>query len=322
MKQIKFFFACLLIFSFCMLSCGKEEPVSDYEREILGKITEGIGAKTRLPSFSRDLCVLDPEIRYDEELILSKYAGLFNETSKEVLYAKNAADRIYPASMTKVMTALLVAENCPDLTVMVPVTAEALESVREGSSLAGLVEGEKYSVSDLLAALLVPSGNDAANVLAVFIDGSIEAFVERMNSRAKELGMLNTHFVNANGLHDKNHYTSVYDLYLLMRTFITHRELAELASSRDATGAALQPDGSYIIRSWRSTNSICLGYTALPEGVSLTAAKTGYTVSAGRCLVIAVRSADGSDCIGVIAGAASHDALYEQIVKLLAQYCG
>ncbi len=318
MKFLKAAIIFILLLSLAAFSgCKKEETPSDYEREILSRITDGIGIETRLPAFSRDLCIIDPEVHYDEERILAKYAGLFNETEHEVVYAKNASARIYPASMTKTMTALLTVENCPDLSVMVPVTEEALSGLAENSSLAGLSAGESMSVQDLLAGLLIPSGNDAANVLAIHVGGSIEGFVEMMNRRAVELGMLNTHFANANGLHDRNHYTSVYDLYLLMRQFTAHRELTELASSKEATGAALLPDGSYEMRAWRSTNSISLGYTALPEGVTLLAAKTGYTVSAGRCLVLAVSGPDKNLYIAVIANAASHDALYEQTVDLL-----
>ena len=316
-------FLFLLLAAFLMLSgCRTDQPGSDYEREILQKITDDLSAEDRLPAFTEDLCVIDPDADYDETLIAAQFAGLFNETTKEVLYAKNASGRIYPASMTKTMTALLTVENCPDLSEMVTVTEEMVAGLKEGSSLAGLSPGDSYSVSDLLAGLLIPSGNDAANVLAYHVGGSIEGFVQMMNERAKELGMLNTHYVNAHGLHDKNHYTTVYDLYLLMRQFLLHRELTEFASAKDATGAAKKPDGSYEVKSWRSANSISLGYTELPKGLTLLAAKTGYTVSAGRCLVIAVHAQDGSDYIAVIAKAESHDALYEQTVKLLSEIPG
>ncbi len=315
--------AVLLVSALLFLSsCRSGELKSDYERDVLQKITENPDSENRLSPFSGDLCVIDPDQPYDESLIPALYAGLFNETEKEVLYAKNAFERIYPASMTKTMTALLVAENCPDLSVMVTVTEEMTEGLKTGSSLAGLQPGDSYSLSDLLSGLLIPSGNDAANVLAFHVGGSIEGFVKMMNERAKELGMLNTHFVNAHGLHDRNHYTSVYDLYLLMRQFITHPELTEAASARDATAAAKKPDGSYEVRTWKSANSISLGYTELPEGLTLLAAKTGYTVSAGRCLVIAVRGPDKSDYIAVIAKAESHDALYAQTVTLLSEIPG
>ena len=323
MKAALRFLTILLLSAVLPLSsCRSASPPSDYERNILQNLTRDDGTENRLPAFSEDLCVIDPEQTFDEQLIPALYAGLFNESTKEVLYAKNAYERIYPASMTKTMTALLAVENCPDLSEMVTITEEMVAGLSTGSSLAGLQPGESYSVSDLLSGLLIPSGNDAANALAFHIGGSIEGFVEMMNLRARELGMLHTHFVNAHGLHDRNHYTSVYDLYLLMRQFIRHPELTEAASAREFSASAKKPDGTYEMKNWRSANSISLGYTELPEGVTLLAAKTGYTVSAGRCLVIAVKGPDKSDYIAVVAKAESHDALYAQVVTLLSEIPG
>ncbi|MBR6323099.1 MAG: D-alanyl-D-alanine carboxypeptidase, partial [Lachnospiraceae bacterium] len=133
----------------------------------------------------------------------------------------------------------------------------------------------------------------------------------------RAIGATGSHFTNPTGLHDEDHYTTVYDLYLLMRQFARNRMLCEIASSKDGSGAALQPDGSYVVKKWRSTNSILLGYTEVPETVTVLAAKTGYTVSAGRCLLMAVRGADGDVYIVVIANAASHDILYQEMVTLL-----
>ena len=130
MRRIKPAFAILLCLVLTALpACEKEEPVSEYELEVLSDLTKEAGIETRLPGFSRDLCIVDPEDSYDETLIPSKYAGLFNETAKEVVYAKNTASKIYPASMTKTMTALLTVENCADLSAEVTVTEERLHVV-------------------------------------------------------------------------------------------------------------------------------------------------------------------------------------------------
>ena len=318
MKRRLILFSAFIICAGLLLSgCSREETVSSYERDILGKITEDIGEEGRLPGFSEDICVIDGAKHFDETRILANYAGLFNETDHKVLYQKGATEKLYPASMTKMMTALLVAEHCEDLTEMVTVTEEALQNLPENSSIAGLQAGERYTVSDLLYALLVPSGNDAANVLAIHVSGSVEAFVALMNERAKELGMLGTHFVNPNGLHDKNHYTTVYDLYLLMRAFVQYPKLCDAASSKEASGAALQPDGSYALRTWRSTNSFLLGYVEMSEDLSLRAAKTGYTQQAGRCMAVYVNDSEGKDYFAVIGSAASYDVLYQEVNNLL-----
>ncbi len=314
---------CLLIcfiLVLCAAACGKQIELKEtdfYSQDILNELREAPGQDGRLPGFAEDLCVLPKEGFFDENLIEAPYAGLFSETGKEVLYAKAAEEHLYPASMTKCMTALLVLENVDDLEEEVPVGAELREGLVDGSSLAGLIEGAYYTWRELLYALLIPSGNDAANTLAYHIGGSISAFVDMMNKKAKELGMLNTHFVNPHGLFDENHYTSVYDLYLLLNKLKDYPEFHECSAKMSVSISATIPGQEPVVHDFTSGNSYLRGYTLPPEGLHITAAKTGYTATAGRCLLLIVMDDEGNRYFAIIAKAASYDALYQQMNALL-----
>lgn len=139
---------------------------------------------------------------------------LMEESTGKILYSKNANSIMYPASTTKIMTAILTLEKC-NLSDTAVVSHNAVFSIPSGYSTASLVEGEVLTIEQLLNVLLIPSANDAAVVLAEHIAGSVEAFSDMMNAKAVELGCLNTHFVNPNGIHNENHYSTAYDLALI-----------------------------------------------------------------------------------------------------------
>ena len=312
-------FLCLM-FVLGMTACGKQTELKEtdfYNGDILSGLREEPGQAGRLPGFADNLCVLPKDGFFDEDLIEAPYAGLFSETDKEVLYAKAAEEHLYPASMTKCMTALLVLENVEDLEEEVPVGAELREGLVDGSSLAGLIEGAYYTWRELLYALLIPSGNDAANTLAYHVGGSIQAFVDMMNRKAKDLGMLNTHFVNPHGLFDANHYTTVYDLYLLLNKLKDYPEFYECSAKMSVSISATIPGQDPVVHEYTSGNSYLRGYTLPPEGLHITAAKTGYTATAGRCLLLIVMDDEGNRYFAIVAKAASYDALYQQMNALL-----
>ncbi|MBO5179008.1 MAG: D-alanyl-D-alanine carboxypeptidase, partial [Clostridia bacterium] len=146
----------------------------------------------------------------------SPTAILIDADTGRILYEKDAYKASYPASTTKILTAILALENC-DIYDEVTASYAAIMSVPVGGSHAAIQVGETLTVKELLQALLICSGNDAANVLAEHIGGSMESFATMMNTRAKELGCQNTNFVNSSGLHDDNHYTTAYDLAILYK---------------------------------------------------------------------------------------------------------
>ena len=152
-----------------------------------------------------------------EELKLySEAAILIDNKSGQVLYSKNATQKMYPASTTKILTAILAIEE-GNLDDIVTVSKEGASGIPSGYSSAYLSEGEEISVSDLLNVLLIHSANEAGNILAEYISGSVEDFITLMNKKAKELGCTKTNFVNTNGIHNENHYSTAQDLAIIAR---------------------------------------------------------------------------------------------------------
>ena len=230
-------------------------------------------------------------------------AILLDATYDEILYDKGGRDKVYPASITKVMTALLVLEavDAGQLTLDTPITAtaEALE-VPEGSSTAKIQVGDTYTVEQYLYCLLLPSGNEVAQILAIAVDGSVDAFVDRMNQRAEELGCEGTHFANPHGFHDPDHYTTAYDITRFMKAAMEYDLFQTILTSPNYT---LPANGVSEERIIRNTNALTSNwtYTQYLYGPG-TGGKTGTTDEAGNCLVETAQEGDMS-LISVILGA-------------------
>ena len=241
----------------------------------------------RLAALLLIFCFLAPAARAAGPGSLSASAAvLMDGESGRVLYAHNANERRPIASITKLMTALVAVELCPDLTRTVTIRREWTGI--EGSSMY-LKPGEQVSVEDLLYGLLLASGNDAAAAIAGACCGTQEAFAAKMNEKAAELGMGNTHFTNPSGLDDENHYSTARDMALLARAVLAREELAAIVSTRTATVA-----GRYLA----NHNKLLWRY----EGC--TGLKTGYTERSGRTLVSSAQR-DGQTLIAVTLNAPS-----------------
>ena len=228
-----------------------------------------------------------------------KAAYVAEPSTGKIIYEKNAHEKLYPASTTKILTALVVMEKC-QLTDKAKVSKKAISLVPEGYSNANLVAGEEIDIKTLLYALLIPSANEAANVLAEHVSGSVESFAELCNNRAKELGCENLHFVNPNGIHNDDHYCTAYDLYLIAKECQKHEIFNEIVKTTSftipATSLYTKSD-----RTFKNTN-----YMILPNYKSYyyeycTGIKTGTTTPAGECLV-ASSSHDNIDLISVVLG--------------------
>ena len=187
-----------------------------------------------------------------------------------ILKGQNYNVRLPMASTTKVMTALLICENCkPEETVVIPKEAVGIE----GSSVY-LKEGEKYTVKELLLGLMLRSGNDCAVALALYLGGSIDDFADMMNMRARSLELTDTHYVNPHGLHDKEHYTSCYDLCKLGCVAMKNPLFKEIVGTKLTTIGEGESR-----KTIANKNKILFRYEG-GNGI-----KTGYTRAAGRCLV-------------------------------------
>lgn len=231
--------------------------------------------------------------------INAKSAILIDPANGDILYEKNIKDKAYPASITKLMTALLVIENAK-LSDTVTASESAFSDLSDAGSGVGIKEGETMSVENLLICLMVASANEAANILAEHVAGSVDKFVEMMNARASELGCENTHFVNTHGLHDDDHYTCAYDITLIAREAQKHQELVKIYQMQKAT---IPPTNKSDERFFFSTNSLISPYkerTYLYKYA--TGMKTGHTTPAGLCLVSSAEKGDLS-FISVVLGA-------------------
>ncbi len=245
--------------------------------------------------------------------ITSESAILIDADTGKVLYDKSAYEKHEPASTTKIMTALLTLEHCK-LDDVATVTSEAITSVPSGYSSDLLKMGEELSIKDLLYALLLPSSNEAANVLAIHIAGSIDSFASMMNTRAIELGCKNTHFVNPNGVHDEEHYTTAYDLALIAREAMKNDTFKQIVSTVAYT---LPSSNNYsrIDRNLITTNDLIKrqseNYYEYAIGI-----KTGFTTPAKNCLVAAAKK-DDKTLISVVLGANTDDDRYSNTKTLL-----
>lgn len=301
------------------------KPYASLLSTATGKQTDKPG--TALPNTHTDLRTIEPSPsnagaqeqpvgpgRAFTGVIAAQSAVVFDEDGN-VLFESNAGNRQYPASTTKVLTALIVLEH-GSLDEVVRVGDEA-NMPKPGSSIAGLRYGEKLSVSDLLNALLIPSGNDAAYVLAAYTgrkaknspnmdaQEAVAAFVELMNEKVRELGASHSHFTSPDGYHDEEQYTTAMDMALIAREALKHKEFRTIVSTetyRLPDVQAKDKDGNVkkIRRVLKNTNLLldpsspfylkgCIGI------------KTGHTSDAGYCLVSAAEQG-GESVVAVVMG--------------------
>lgn len=228
--------------------------------------------------------------------IQSEAAILVNSNTGRILYEKDVHKRMYPASTTKIMTAYL-ALNHLDLTGEITASQTAVDIALDSSSM-GLLAGEILTAETLLYALMVQSANDAANVLAEAVSGSISEFVHLMNQTASELGMENTHFSNPHGYHDDNHYTTAYDMALIAQKAMENPTFAKIVATRSIT---IPPTNKYKKeRIFSTRNSLINNRSSMPLQYSYAnGIKTGYTDKAGQCLVGSAQR-NGMDLISVV----------------------
>ena len=232
--------------------------------------------------------------------LTSPKAILMDADSGEVLAEKKADDPIYPASMTKMMTALLAIEAIPDPGRAVTLPAEMFPPLQaQGASMAGFLPGETVTVEDLLYGALLPSGAECCVALAREVSGTEESFVTLMNQKAAELGMNATHFCNSTGLHDPEHVSTVRDMVLLLRAALQNETFRGILGTERYTvpPTNLHPDGFTMESTFWSE----LDDTELRRGKFL-GGKTGYTSAAGLCLASAAE-VKGKTYLMVTAGA-------------------
>lgn len=286
---------------------------TDYAYNIINS-SENLTAKP----FATDICVVSNNVMSDTvNSALSEAAALFDVNSHEVLYANNATEKLYPASLTKVLTALIALEkgNLDD----VITCTKNVEIQEAGAQLCGFKEGDQITLEQALHGMLMYSGNDAAVAIAEYISGSVEDFATLMNEKAASIGATNSHFVNPNGLSDEDHYTTVYDLYLIFKEAIKNDKFLEIINLDSWPTTYTLADGSTKDITFKTTNLFLKGTVSAPEGVTVIGGKTGTTAAAGSCLILVSQDEAGDPFISVILKAENRSVLYTQMTDILGE---
>lgn len=226
--------------------------------------------------------ILNPKIKVDFSEVDSEYVLLIDRKTGWTIGGKANEERMYPASMTKIMTAILALEEYNDLDEKLTVPEEIFDWLyEENASMAGFQPGEEVTVRDLLYGVMLPSGAECCLTLAWGIAGSEEAFSELMNQKAERVGMKNTHFTNCTGLHSDEHYSTADDMAKLLRYSLNNRDFRAVFTSKSHTASAtnVHPEGFTVY----STMFRALGDREVTGGEIL-GGKTGNTSQAGLCL--------------------------------------
>ncbi len=243
---------------------------------------------------------------------------LIDDTDGETLISFNGYDKKYPASMTKVMTGILIMEALDSGKIHLDdiYTLKNNVPLDPDAARLSLKAGDTISVKDLVYGFLVRSLNDCGVVLAEMIAGSEKDFVEMMNAKAKELGATHTHFVNCHGLHDEEHYVTPYDLYLIFREFAKYPLVQEIDSTKKYTIHYTTAEGEAKELTVNSTNGFMSGKYKLPQGVEIGAWKSGTTKAAGSCLIMELYKGEKTYYVVGFKGE-NRDSLYKNLISLI-----
>ena len=304
-----------------MSGCGQtvvsyDNPYDIYSTSAdYGLASEGAGSEKTY--FSQNLCVAD-DVNIGNDTTDSQVAegaGTFNLATNTVTYAQNIYEKLYPASTTKILTAY-IALKYGNLEDYVTVSENAADQASD-SSVCGLKAGDVVQLKDLLYGMMLKSGNDAAIAIAEHIGGSVEGFADMMNQEALAMGASRSHFVNPNGLHNNDHYTTAYDLYLIFKEAVKHEEFVDTVSSKDYTMTYTTAKKTQINEYMQSTNYYLLNEFPVPEGVVMYGGKTGTTSMAKSCLILMTKNKKGERFFSVVLGAETKEALYSSMTRLL-----
>ena len=247
-----------------------------------------------------------PEINAKSAIVVEKNTG-------KIIYEKDSNIQNYPASVTKILTAILVIENC-NLDDVVTVSQTAVSQIPSEYVVAPLFIGEQIRVEDLLYALMLKSCNDAAYVLAEHVGGSAQGFADMMNKKAEEIGCKNTHFVNPNGIHNQEHYTTAYDLYLISNYAMKNEIFAKIVSTYEYT---LPATNIYKTANRVMTNTnFLIDENSSYYNENVKGIKTGTTLPAGNCLIADVEE-NGLEYIIVILGAETKESKFDETQKVI-----
>ena len=268
------------------------------------KATENINPNEQLKVVLNDNELVEQSLN-NEMKIYSESAILMEEKTGKILYEKDIHVRKYPASTTKILTAIIALEKC-NLDEKAQASNEAVNIIKSGYSTANIKVGETFTIGELVDVMLIHSANEAANIIAEHISGTTVEFARIMNAKAKEIGCLDSNFVNPNGVHDENHYSTAYDLALIARYCMKNEKFREIVTKMQCelppTELWQEP------RIFKNTNSLLLSDNRYYYPYCI-GGKTGFTTPAKNCL-ISISNKDNFELVSVILHAEStEDAL-------------
>lgn len=267
--------------------------------------------------FAADLCVASADVDNSNISLSGNEKGaLFDVENRQVMFGDQMFEKVYPASITKIMTAILAVKygNMDDT---VTITEDDI-TLEEGSQMVGFAAGDTVTMDELFHGLLVYSGNDCAMAIARHVGGTVEQFVNMMNTEAQSLGATGTHFVSPHGLHDENHYTTVYDIYLMLNEALTYPYFVETMQLGNYTISYQRGDQTLTAR-LDATDHYLTGEESAPNGVTVLGGKTGTTSAAGSCLAILSQNRYGEPYISIVMKAINKIYLYQDMNTLLEQ---
>lgn len=270
-----------------------------------------------MKAFAENVAVFSDDVAFENFILNNADAGiLVNVDKNETVFSQNAFKRMYPASITKILTALVAVENC-QMDDIITCTEAVEDTGFSDAVVLGLKRGDKLTLDQALRLALISSYNDVSIAIAVHVGGDVETFAQMMNEKALSLGATQSHFANSTGLPDDNHYTTVYDLYLIFNEVIKNPTLLEIIQSKSYQTVYKDINGNDINAVANSTNRYFQGMYYPPENITVVGGKTGTTTEAGHCLLLLTKDTASIPYISVILKAEGFDNLYNEMTDLL-----
>ena len=313
----------ILLIASCIVSltgCGSADYGMEFSRQLPSSaymVTNSSFEEDTLAAFSGELCV-DSRAQITMPGVKLEYSyasGLFDLNQKEILYAENIYEQLPPASLTKIMTAL-VALKYGNLQDEIVVT-ENCKITESGAQVYNFKPGDVITLDQAMNVLLIYSANDVGLIIAEHISGDVDSFCALMNEEAKALGATSTNFTNPHGLTAENHYTTVYDLYLIFNEVIQYERFREIIQLTSYTSVYKDAQGNQKTIEIRNTNQYFMGNVEAPESITVLGGKTGTTNAAGNCLILYIKDNAGNPYISVILRADKRENLYNDMNMLL-----
>lgn len=319
----KFFCFTFVIILACssLTGCGSKEftipytidsPVSSFS--VVNNDSEDFASP-----FAASLCIANDDVlgKTDIDMTNATVAGLFDLYNSKTLYAKNIHQRMNPASITKIMTALVALKygNMEDVVTI----SENIVFNESGVQVIGLKKGDQVTLDQLMHMMLIYSANDAAVAIADYIGGSVDQFAEMMNQEALSLGATESCFKNPHGLTTDGHYTTAYDLYLIFNEDIKYDLFNEIINMDKYSTVYKNADGEDVEVNIQTTNLFLRGTFKAPDQVTVIGGKTGTTNAAGHCLIIHSKDTQGRSYISVILQSTESTVMYQEMADLLGE---